>query len=69
MRFKQEALRLDPSLKATEEPFVWPETPEGKVGRRWFVRNGAGEVVGKGDCGNPNSVWRNAYSSLRRAAQ
>lgn len=66
MKYKQEALLLDPTLKAAEEPWQWPQTPPGRMGKRWVIRNRSGEVIAYGDVGNPNSAWRHAWAEMVR---
>lgn len=62
---KADVLRLDPGAKSALEPWKWPQTPKGRMGSRWIVRDSAGEVIGMGDVGNAISAWRRALVTLR----
>lgn len=61
---RSECLRIDPGCTSTQEPYVWPETPHGRTGTRWTVRDSKGFVIGTGDPGNPASAWRRAMNKL-----
>lgn len=60
--YKQLVLAIDDGATIKQEPYEW--TP-GRTGTRWFVYDGKGNRIGRGDPGSPMTAWRGAYRTLK----